>query len=200
VVVIRLAAGPASLPGRHRLTASDGRSDAGPTPPPGAGITGPLTFLLVGVDTRVSSPGWEPHSDAVLLLRVERTLDRAYLFSLPRDLLVDIGLAEGRLSGGRTEAHPRDELRQQGSGGPSSPTPPRVRAAAYHGGRHTGADRAGASSPSAASTGWWTASAASTSTSTSGWSPDTGSRTAGTDQRSRRLRRPADGLSRVTAT
>lgn len=61
-----------------------------PTPPPGAGITGPLTFLLVGVDTRVSVPGWEPHSDAVLVMQISRNLDRAYLFSLPRDLVVDI--------------------------------------------------------------------------------------------------------------
>ncbi|KXK63231.1 transcriptional regulator [Micromonospora rosaria] len=62
----------------------------GPTPPPVATLTGPLTFLLVGVDTRVSVPGWEPHADAVLILHVTRALDRAYLFSLPRDLLVDI--------------------------------------------------------------------------------------------------------------
>ncbi|ASW57428.1 transcriptional regulator [Plantactinospora sp. KBS50] len=61
-----------------------------PTPRPGAGITGPLTFLLAGVDTRVSVPGWEPHSDAVLVLWLPSGLDHAYLFSLPRDLVVDI--------------------------------------------------------------------------------------------------------------
>ncbi|MBF9129136.1 LCP family protein [Plantactinospora sp. S1510] len=61
-----------------------------PTPEPGADITGPLNLLLVGVDTRISKPGWEPHSDAVLILHVTKELDRAYLFALPRDLVVDI--------------------------------------------------------------------------------------------------------------
>lgn len=61
-----------------------------PTPEPGADITGPLNLLIVGVDTRVSDPGWEPHADAVLVMHVTAGLDRAYLFSLPRDLVVDI--------------------------------------------------------------------------------------------------------------
>lgn len=61
-----------------------------PTPEPGADLTGPLNLLLVGVDTRVSVPGWEPHADAVLILHVTRTLDQAYLFALPRDLVVQI--------------------------------------------------------------------------------------------------------------
>ncbi|MEU4780093.1 LCP family protein [Micromonospora sp. NPDC023633] len=77
-------------------TGATGTPQASPTPspsptaPPGAGITGPLNLLLVGVDTRVSVPGWEPHGDAVLVLHVPKGLDRAYLFSLPRDLLVDV--------------------------------------------------------------------------------------------------------------
>jgi len=61
-----------------------------PTPEPGADITGPLNLLLVGVDTRISKPDWEPHADAVLILHVTKNLDRAYLFALPRDLVVDI--------------------------------------------------------------------------------------------------------------
>jgi len=61
-----------------------------PTPEPGADIKGPLNLLLVGVDTRVSDPGWEPHADAVLIMHITAALDRAYLFSLPRDLIVDI--------------------------------------------------------------------------------------------------------------
>ncbi|MEE6263287.1 LCP family protein [Plantactinospora sonchi] len=61
-----------------------------PTPEPGADITGPLNLLLVGVDTRVSVPGWEPHADAVLILHVTQALDQAYLFALPRDLVVQI--------------------------------------------------------------------------------------------------------------
>lgn len=60
------------------------------TPEPGANLAGPLNLLLVGVDTRVSVPGWEPHADAVMIMHVTETLDRAYLFALPRDLLVDV--------------------------------------------------------------------------------------------------------------
>ncbi|MGC5021751.1 LCP family protein [Micromonospora sp. DT47] len=75
-----------------------------PTGPLGAGITGPLNLLLVGVDTRVSVPGWEPHGDAVLMLHVPAGLDRAYLFSLPRDLLVDIpAFPKSGYRGGRTK-------------------------------------------------------------------------------------------------
>ncbi|MFJ6198481.1 LCP family protein [Micromonospora sp. NPDC092111] len=75
-----------------------------PTAPPGAGITGPLNLLLVGVDTRVSVPGWEPHGDSVLVLHVPAGLDRAYLFSLPRDLLVDIpAFPKAGYQGGRTK-------------------------------------------------------------------------------------------------
>ncbi|TQJ25077.1 LytR family transcriptional attenuator [Micromonospora sp. A202] len=73
-------------------------------PPPGADITGPLNLLLVGVDTRVSVPGWEPHSDAVLVLHVPKGLGRAYLFSLPRDLLVDIpAFPKAGYKGGKTK-------------------------------------------------------------------------------------------------
>jgi LCP family protein required for cell wall assembly len=61
------------------------------SPPPSAGadITGPLDLLLVGVDTRVSIPDWQPHADAIMLLHVEPGLEKAYLYSLPRDLRVE---------------------------------------------------------------------------------------------------------------
>lgn len=59
-----------------------------PAPSAGADITGPLDLLLLGVDTRVTIPDWEPHSDAIMLLHVEPGLKSAYLYSLPRDLLV----------------------------------------------------------------------------------------------------------------
>jgi LCP family protein required for cell wall assembly len=59
-----------------------------PPPSPGADIKGPLDLLLLGVDTRVTIPDWEPHSDAIMLLHVEPGLKTAYLYSLPRDLLV----------------------------------------------------------------------------------------------------------------
>ncbi|GAA0533992.1 hypothetical protein GCM10010172_13740 [Paractinoplanes ferrugineus] len=59
-----------------------------PPPSPGADIKGPLDLLLLGVDTRVTIPGWEPHSDAIMLLHVDAGLKSGYLYSLPRDLRV----------------------------------------------------------------------------------------------------------------
>ncbi|MFG1889923.1 LCP family protein [Micromonospora sp. NPDC049051] len=93
--------GPAGATGTPQASPTPSPS---PTAPPGADITGPLNLLLVGVDTRVSVPGWEPHGDAVLVLHVPKGLDRAYLFSLPRDLLVDIpAFPKAGYRGGRTK-------------------------------------------------------------------------------------------------
>ncbi|WBB66469.1 LCP family protein [Micromonospora sp. WMMD812] len=93
-----------------------------PTPPPGADITGPLNLLLVGVDTRVSVPGWEPHADAVLVLHVPRGLGRAYLFSLPRDLVVDIpAFPKAGYRGGKTKL---THAMSYGSRVPSRPKQP----------------------------------------------------------------------------
>jgi polyisoprenyl-teichoic acid--peptidoglycan teichoic acid transferase len=86
------AAGPAAAP-------SPSPSPSGP--PAGADITGPLDLLLIGVDTR-TSPGWEPHADAVMLLHVNAGLDSGYLYSLPRDLRVDMPAdAKAGFPGGR---------------------------------------------------------------------------------------------------
>ncbi|MFU8871851.1 LCP family protein [Micromonospora sp. SL4-19] len=97
-------AGP-SAPATPTASAdSPAPTPASPTPPPGADITGPLNLLLVGVDTRISVPGWEPHADAVLVLHVPAGLNRAYLFSLPRDLVVDIpAYPRSGYPGGRTK-------------------------------------------------------------------------------------------------
>jgi LCP family protein required for cell wall assembly len=98
-------------------TAAPPSQSAAPTPPaspapsPGADIAGPLDLLLLGVDTRVSVPDWQPHSDAIMLLHLEAGLDSGYLYSLPRDLRVDIpAFAKSGFSGGRyklTEAMSR---------------------------------------------------------------------------------------------
>jgi LCP family protein required for cell wall assembly len=73
-------------------------------PPPGADIKGPLNFLLVGVDTRTSIPGWIPHADAVMIMHVNADLTAAYLTSLPRDLVVNIpAFAPARFGGARTK-------------------------------------------------------------------------------------------------
>ncbi|MET3427208.1 LCP family protein required for cell wall assembly [Actinoplanes tereljensis] len=72
-----------------------------PPPSPGADITGPLDLVLLGVDTRVTIPDWEPHSDAIMLLHVDKGLKSAYLYSLPRDLRVKMpAFAKAGFGGG----------------------------------------------------------------------------------------------------
>jgi polyisoprenyl-teichoic acid--peptidoglycan teichoic acid transferase len=89
------AAAPASTPSAVPTSAS-------PPPPAGADIKGPLNLLILGVDTRVSDPGWEPHSDAIMLLHLDESLESGYLFSLPRDLRVQIpAFPKARFPGGR---------------------------------------------------------------------------------------------------
>ncbi|BCJ60263.1 LCP family protein [Micromonospora endophytica] len=95
---------PAATAPGPEMSPSGQPSPSPTTPPPGADITGPLNLLLVGVDTRVSVPGWEPHADAVLVLHVPAGLSQAYLFSLPRDLVVDIpAFKPADYPGGRTK-------------------------------------------------------------------------------------------------
>jgi anionic cell wall polymer biosynthesis LytR-Cps2A-Psr (LCP) family protein len=73
-----------------------------PSPSPGVNVRGPLDLLIVGLDTRVSLPDWQPHADAVLIAHIDADLRGGYLYSLPRDLLVDVpaypraGFAGGR--------------------------------------------------------------------------------------------------------
>jgi len=71
-----------------------------PTPPPGADLRGPLNLLLAGIDARPNQPAWQPNADAVMILHVDASLSRAYLFSLPRDLLVDVPAFEPAGFGG----------------------------------------------------------------------------------------------------
>ncbi|WP_091554766.1 LCP family protein [Micromonospora pattaloongensis] len=57
---------------------------------PKSDIKGPLNLLLVGIDPRASNPNTPPLADSILILHVTESLDQAYLFSLPRDWIVDI--------------------------------------------------------------------------------------------------------------
>ncbi|HET6482483.1 MAG TPA: LCP family protein, partial [Actinoplanes sp.] len=84
------SAKPTAAPGSAAPVTPTAEPTTPPPPSPGADLTGPLDLLLIGVDTRVSIPGWEPHADAIMLLHVEPGLDNAYLYSLPRDLRVNI--------------------------------------------------------------------------------------------------------------
>lgn len=51
-------------------------------------IKGPLNILLVGIDPR--KPETPPLADSIMIMHIPAGLDRAYLFSLPRDLRVPI--------------------------------------------------------------------------------------------------------------
>src|SRR5439155_1563619 len=52
-------------------------------------LDGPLNVLLIGVDWRQGQAGLF-RADTIMVMHVPRTMDRAYLFSLPRDTLVNI--------------------------------------------------------------------------------------------------------------
>src|SRR5882724_6331739 len=114
VVVVLLAGGGIAFAVSHRSTGKPAAAtpsgaapspsvttSASPAPSPGADITGPLDLLLLGVDTRVSVPDWQPHSDTIMLLHVEPGLKSAYLYSLPRDLRVKMpAFAKAGFGGG----------------------------------------------------------------------------------------------------
>jgi anionic cell wall polymer biosynthesis LytR-Cps2A-Psr (LCP) family protein len=103
-VVVALRGGsdqpePSAAPGPQPSAPA---TSASPAPSPGADITGPLDLLILGVDTRVTIPDWQPHSDAIMLLHVDADLQQGYLYSLPRDLRVDVpGFAKNGYGGGR---------------------------------------------------------------------------------------------------
>lgn len=135
VVVALAAGGGIAIAVRHSgakgtaapnstVPAPSATASASPAPSPGADITGPLDLLLLGVDTRVTVPDWQPHSDAIMLLHVEPGLKSAYLYSLPRDLRVKMpAFAKAGFGGGTfkvTEAMSRGS-RVPGSGKASVP-------------------------------------------------------------------------------
>jgi polyisoprenyl-teichoic acid--peptidoglycan teichoic acid transferase len=57
---------------------------------PASDVKGPLDILLVGIDQRPNEPETLPRADSILILHIPAGMDRGYLVSLPRDLLVDI--------------------------------------------------------------------------------------------------------------
>jgi polyisoprenyl-teichoic acid--peptidoglycan teichoic acid transferase len=55
---------------------------------PKSDIKGPLNILLVGIDPREETQ--LPLADSIMIMHIPAGLDQGYLFSLPRDLVVDI--------------------------------------------------------------------------------------------------------------
>ncbi len=61
------------------------------TTPNHASVTGPLNFLVLGLDRRPTQPTSEPaRADTIMIMHLPAGLERGYLFSVPRDLLVEI--------------------------------------------------------------------------------------------------------------
>ncbi|WP_045744342.1 LCP family protein [Actinoplanes rectilineatus] len=110
-IAVNRGAEPAAAPAGTTASSAPAAAPTSPAPSAGADIKGPLDLLLVGVDTRVSIPDWDPHADAIMLLHVDAGLEKAYLYSLPRDLRVDIpAYSKSGFGGGRhkiTEAMSR---------------------------------------------------------------------------------------------
>jgi LCP family protein required for cell wall assembly len=69
--------------------------DPGSRVQPGTGnapahVAGPLNFLLLGSDARANDPIDGQRSDTIIILHIPKSMDRAYLISIPRDLRVHI--------------------------------------------------------------------------------------------------------------
>jgi anionic cell wall polymer biosynthesis LytR-Cps2A-Psr (LCP) family protein len=65
-------------------------------------IKGPLNILLVGIDPRDEYRA--PLSDSIIVVHVPATMDEAYVFSVPRDLVVDIpAFSKTNFRGGRAK-------------------------------------------------------------------------------------------------
>jgi LCP family protein required for cell wall assembly len=65
-------------------------------------IKGPLNILLAGIDPRTDEQ--TPLSDSIIVVHIPAGMDQAYLFSIPRDLVVDIPpFAKTGFRGGRSK-------------------------------------------------------------------------------------------------
>jgi LCP family protein required for cell wall assembly len=53
-------------------------------------LTGPLNYLVIGSDLRVSHPAAGQRADTIIIAHIPAAHDRAYLISIPRDLLVTL--------------------------------------------------------------------------------------------------------------
>jgi LCP family protein required for cell wall assembly len=63
-------------------------------------IKGPVNILLAGIDPRDTKTA--PLSDSIIVVHVTKSMDEAYMFSIPRDLVVDIpAYAKTNYPGGR---------------------------------------------------------------------------------------------------
>jgi LCP family protein required for cell wall assembly len=86
-----------SVPQQNLLGAAAPKAVPGKNP-----LDGPLNILLVGLDARPNETEAMSRADTIILLHIPATHDRAYLVSVPRDLMVQVqpfkksGYAGGR--------------------------------------------------------------------------------------------------------
>jgi anionic cell wall polymer biosynthesis LytR-Cps2A-Psr (LCP) family protein len=103
--VLILASGGVLVAAQVALARIEGVEDAGLIgEPANAGgkseIKGPLNVLLVGIDPRDDAT--PPLADSIIVAHIPESMDQAYLFSLPRDLYVDIpASAKSQYAGGK---------------------------------------------------------------------------------------------------
>jgi LCP family protein required for cell wall assembly len=83
-----------------------------------APVVGPLNFLLLGSDYRADDPEMGQRSDTIIVAHLTRALDRMFLVSIPRDLLVDIPpLPSLDFPGDRTKINAAFQFGHGGLGG-----------------------------------------------------------------------------------
>ncbi len=79
-----------------------GDAAAGATKEAKSDIKGPVNILLVGIDPRDATTA--PLSDSIIVVHVPANMQEAYVFSIPRDLIVDIPpFAKTGFNGGRAK-------------------------------------------------------------------------------------------------
>ncbi|GIE79741.1 transcriptional regulator [Actinoplanes philippinensis] len=95
--VLMVSSGGVLVTGQALVARYTGQIDAGGSligdPASGArrddaGIKGPLNILLAGIDPRDASQA--PRSDSIIVAHVPASMDQVFLFSIPRDLYVQI--------------------------------------------------------------------------------------------------------------
>jgi LCP family protein required for cell wall assembly len=90
VAVLAAMAVPFAAPhlvgrGDHAASGARGVLPSHPT------VTGPMNFLILGLDRRPTQPVTDPvRADTIMIAHITASNDHGYLISLPRDLLVDI--------------------------------------------------------------------------------------------------------------
>jgi LCP family protein required for cell wall assembly len=83
-----------------------------------APVVGPLNFLLLGSDYRAEDPEMGQRSDTIIVAHLTRAMDRVFLVSIPRDLLVDIpALPSLDFPGDRTKINAAFQFGHGGLGG-----------------------------------------------------------------------------------